>query len=90
VAAELLNGEGFTDVQHQPPDPTGALTEVASGTADIGITFSGPTIMQIDGGDQITILAGVHPGCFELVRDAARPLAEGPQGQEDRRDRSGV
>jgi ABC-type nitrate/sulfonate/bicarbonate transport system substrate-binding protein len=61
-----LNGEGFTDVQHQPPDPTGALREVASGTADIGITFSGPTIIQIDGGDQITILAGVHPGCFEL------------------------
>jgi len=68
VAAELLNGEGFTDVQHQniTPATTGALTEVASGAADIGITFSGPTIIQIDGGDQITILAGVHPGCFEL------------------------
>jgi len=68
VAAELLKIEGFTDVQRQDMTrpTTGALTEVASGAADIGITFSGPTIIQIDAGDQVTVLAGVHPGCFEL------------------------
>jgi NitT/TauT family transport system substrate-binding protein len=56
---------------------TGALTEVASGAADIGITFSGPTIIQIDGGDPVTVLAGVHPGCFELfATDRIRSLKD--------------
>jgi NitT/TauT family transport system substrate-binding protein len=68
VSAELLASEGFSDVQHQDMSraTTGPLTEVASGAADIGITFSGPTIIQIDAGDLVTVLAGVHPGCFEL------------------------
>src|SRR5262245_47612241 len=66
VSAELLKGEGFAEVQFEERRTSGALPEVASGAADIGITFSGPTIIQIDAGDPITILAGVHPGCFEL------------------------
>jgi NitT/TauT family transport system substrate-binding protein len=69
VSAELLKGEGFVDVdwfQGREGLVTGALTDVASGAADIGITFSGPTIIQIDAGDPVTVLAGVHPGCFEL------------------------
>ncbi len=68
VAGELLKSEGFADIQYQDINKatTGALPEVASGAADIGITFSGPTIIQIDGGQPITVLGGVHPGCFEL------------------------
>src|SRR5262245_42276321 len=68
VSTELLKDEGFVDVDrpHSEGRATGALTEVASGAADIGITFSGPTIIQIDAGDPVTVLAGVHPGCFEL------------------------
>ncbi len=68
VAGELLASEGFTDVQYANPrrPTTGALVEVASGAADLGITFSGPTIVQIDAGDPVTVLAGIHPGCFEL------------------------
>jgi NitT/TauT family transport system substrate-binding protein len=68
VAGELLPGEGFTDVQYEGVNaPTiGALPQVAAGRADIGITFSGPTIIQIDQGDPIVVLSGVHPGCFEL------------------------
>jgi NitT/TauT family transport system substrate-binding protein len=68
IVGELLPAEGFTDVQYRDPRlaTTGALPEVAAGVADIGITFSGPTIIQIDRGDRIVVLAGVHPGCFEL------------------------
>ena len=68
VAGELLAGEGFGDVQYQglSQPSLGALKEVASGAADLGITFSGPTIVQIDAGDPVTVLAGIHPGCFEL------------------------
>ena len=68
VAGELLAAEGFTDVSYTPLDKAtvGPLHEVAKGEADVGITFSGPTILQLDAGDPVTVLAGVHPGCFEL------------------------
>jgi len=68
VSAELLKGEGFTDPQLQDMSKAsvGPLTEVASGAADIGTTFIGPTIVQIDAGQPLTVLGGVHPGCFEL------------------------
>ncbi len=79
VAGELLRGEGFADVQYQDISraTTGALPEVASGAADIGITFSGPTIIQIDRGDPVVVLSGVHPGCFELFgTDRVRSLKD--------------
>src|SRR5262249_8718271 len=67
VSVDLLTGEGFDEVEwFQGPGSIGPLTDVASGAADIGITFSGPTIIQIDAGDPVVVLAGVHPGCFEL------------------------
>ena len=68
VAEELLRGEGFTDVQYvrgpevdlrlqsawRPVRPTSAWH------------LSPPYIIQLDAGDPIVILAGVHVGCFEL------------------------
>ncbi len=62
-----MKGEGFIDVQFGDRRMTGALPELASGAADIGITFSGPTIIPIDVGDPVTVLAGVHVGCFEVI-----------------------
>jgi NitT/TauT family transport system substrate-binding protein len=66
VSEDLLRAEGFTVVKLEARQSIGALEEVAAGQADIGITFIGPTILQIDGGQPVTVLAGVHPGCFEL------------------------
>lgn len=66
VSEDLLRAEGFTVVQHDGDPTIGALKEVAAGHVDIGITFIGPTIIQIDAGQPVTVLAGVHPGCFEL------------------------
>ena len=66
VSEDLLAAEGFAVVQHQTRASLGALVEVAAGEVDIGITFIGPTIIQIDANQAITVLAGVHPGCFEL------------------------
>jgi NitT/TauT family transport system substrate-binding protein len=62
-----LRIEGFADVQYvkktQPLDNT---TGVASGEGDFSIQFSGPLISQVDAGEPILMLAGVHIGCFEL------------------------
>ena len=67
VAEELLRGEGFTDVRYVKQDGQRAIADaLASGEANINMHFSGPLILRIDAGAPITILAGVHPGCYEL------------------------
>jgi NitT/TauT family transport system substrate-binding protein len=77
VSEDLLRAEGFSVVQHGAQVTIGILEEVAAGQVDIGISFIGPTITQIDGGQPITVLAGVHPGCFELFgTDRVRSLTD--------------
>src|SRR5262249_49355949 len=39
---------------------------LASGQADISMQFSGPIITYVAAGKPLTVLAGVHVGCFEL------------------------
>ena len=77
VSEDLLRAEGFTVVQHTGQATIGTLEEVAAGQVDIGISFIGPLVVQIDGGQAITVLAGVHPGCFELFgTDRVRSLKD--------------
>ena len=67
VAEELLRAEGFTEVQYVTHEQSGGLYEgLTSGMADIGNDFAPMLIMHLDAGDPITILGGVHVGCFEL------------------------
>jgi len=67
VAEDLLRGEGFTDVRYIKKDGQRAIADaLASGEANINMHFSGPLILRLDAGAPITILAGVHPGCYEL------------------------
>jgi NitT/TauT family transport system substrate-binding protein len=65
VAEELLRGEGFTEIVYVKTT-LGRMAEVAAEQADIGITFAGPILLQLDAGDPLVVLSGVHPGCFEL------------------------
>jgi len=68
VAEQLLQAEGFTDVQYlkKPGATKGIEAALASGEADINMHFAGPLIMRLDAGDPVVILAGGHVGCFEL------------------------
>lgn len=67
IAQELLRGEGFTDVQYVRKDGAqGAQKAVAAGELDLSVSFVAPAIIQIDAGEPIVFLAGVHVGCFEL------------------------
>jgi NitT/TauT family transport system substrate-binding protein len=67
VAQELLKGEGFKDV-HPVKTATGfdGATAVAKGEADFSITPAPSLITRIDAGEQLTLLSGIHIGCFEL------------------------
>jgi NitT/TauT family transport system substrate-binding protein len=67
VAEELLRAEGFTEVDYVTYEESGGFYEaLTSGRADIGNDFAPMLIMHVDAGDPVTILGGVHVGCFEL------------------------
>jgi NitT/TauT family transport system substrate-binding protein len=78
IAEDLLRGEGFTDVQYIRKDGPRAIADaLASGEASINMHFSGPLILRLDAGAPITILAGVHPGCYELfATERVRTLSD--------------
>ncbi|MBI4488370.1 MAG: ABC transporter substrate-binding protein [Deltaproteobacteria bacterium] len=65
VAEDSMRGEGFTDVQYVK---TSAVEKaLASGEVDVVTHFCGPLAIQVDKGDPIVTLSGLHPGCIELV-----------------------
>jgi NitT/TauT family transport system substrate-binding protein len=67
MTEELLRSEGFTDVSYIPwRRPSEATGAVAVGDVDITMQYVGPSIMQLDAGQPVVVLAGIQPGCFEL------------------------
>ncbi len=65
VAEDLLRGEGFTEVQYVNVGFT-PYKAFATGEVDISMAFVAPFIMQVDAGDPVVLLGGVHVGCYEL------------------------
>ena len=67
VVSDLLSAEGFTNIVYVQSDAgVEQAKAVANGDLDFTLHFSGPLLLQVDRGLRITILAGVHVGCFEL------------------------
>ncbi len=64
---DLLRVEGFTDVRYIPTQAgTEEATKIARGEIDFSTNFVAPLMISMDAGERLTMLAGVHPGCFEL------------------------
>src|SRR5262245_61273934 len=78
VAEELLRDEGFSDVRYVRLAPGSNSPEgIARGEVDFGINFASVLVAGYDRGVELTVLGGVHVGCFELfVNDGGRSLAE--------------
>jgi NitT/TauT family transport system substrate-binding protein len=78
VAAALLRTEGFTDVSYVISDSgLNQSKAIARGEVDFTLHFSSPLLIPIDAGEKITIIAGVHVGCFELfATDRVRTIAD--------------
>ena len=67
VAEDLLRSEGFTDVEYVKKPATAFIyTTLAAGETDIVMGFAPSYIMQLEAGDPVVVLAGVHAGCYEL------------------------
>jgi NitT/TauT family transport system substrate-binding protein len=92
IAEELLLAEGFTEVHYvevltggKGADLTGSA--LVAGQVDLSMQFIGPSILQVDEGDPLILLAGIQIGCFELfgtdrvraIRDLkGKTVAAGP------------
>lgn len=67
AADELLRAEGFTDIRYVPAGP-GLITSerVVRGELDFAVNFAPLLVIPLDASKSMTVLAGVHSGCFEL------------------------
>jgi NitT/TauT family transport system substrate-binding protein len=77
ILDDLLRDEGFANIRYVPLG-SGTLAEsIARGEADIGQDFSAPTIIPIEAGTPMVMLAGVHLSCYQLfARESIRSLVD--------------
>ena len=68
VAEPLFHAEGFDDTQYLTgPGPISWTNKaLAAGEIDITVTYVINVILQVDAGDPVVLLGGVHVGCYEL------------------------
>jgi NitT/TauT family transport system substrate-binding protein len=77
LAEELLRAEGFTDVRYVPISSAIQHESIATGEVDFSLHFAAPLVIPIGAGEAIRVLAGVHPGCFELfARTSVRTVLD--------------
>jgi NitT/TauT family transport system substrate-binding protein len=78
AAEELLRAEGFSDIRYvEVAAGISNSQKIAGGEIDFSMNFVGPLLMPIDAGEAITVVAGVHPGCFELfANESIRSVAD--------------
>lgn len=77
VADDLLRAEGFTDIQYVQIEATDPYPSFTRGDVDISMAFAAPFIVQLDKGDPIVLLGGVHVGCFEVFgSDSVRAIRD--------------
>jgi len=83
AAADLLRAEGFTDVRFigTAPGPT-RIKALGRGEFDFTMTSALTQINALDTGVPLTIVAGLHAGCYELF---ARPGVRGITDLKGRR-----
>jgi len=78
AAEELLRAEGLTEIRYlEAPSDADTAQMIARGDGDFTLNFASQFVAAIDRGAPITVLAGVHVGCFELfVSDPIRGSAD--------------
>ncbi len=75
---DLLRLEGFTEVRYIPTQAgTEEAARIARGEIDLSTNFVAPLLISMDAGEPLTLLAGIHPGCFELFgNERIRTIAD--------------
>jgi NitT/TauT family transport system substrate-binding protein len=77
AAADLLRAEGFTDIRYVETPSATVVEPIGRGKIDFGVQYAPLLIPAIDAGESLTVLAGVHVGCFELfAKDGIRTVVD--------------
>jgi NitT/TauT family transport system substrate-binding protein len=85
VVHELLGAEGFTDIRYVElteayvrSSPTAPIpTMLARGEVDFARDFAVSQLLLMDAGAPITLLTGLHSGCFEVIgKEDIRNIAD--------------
>jgi NitT/TauT family transport system substrate-binding protein len=77
LAEELLRAEGFSDIEYVKVDRGTGLEAVADGRVDLTQWDTQATLPFLDQGKPLTILAGIHGGCYELFgNDGVRSIKD--------------
>ena len=78
VAESLLRDEGFTDITFvKKPSTAFIYSSLASAETDIVMGFAPSFVIQLDAGDPVVLLGGVHVGCYELfATDRVRAIRD--------------
>ena len=63
IADDLLRAEGFTDIRYVPRT---RVNPVAAGEVDFLFESAPWIVSQVAAGQPMTVLAGIHSGCYEL------------------------
>ena len=63
---DLLRAEGFAEVRYVAAGAGRHSERMARGELDFSLNFAAPLVLSIDADEPVKVLAGVHPGCFEL------------------------
>jgi NitT/TauT family transport system substrate-binding protein len=66
VAEEFLRAEGFTNVEYVKFSDHNPYPAFTSGALDLSMAFVAPFIREVDAGNPIVLLGGIHVGCFEV------------------------
>jgi NitT/TauT family transport system substrate-binding protein len=67
IVGDLLRAEGFTDIRFVYKASNSALNEaIVRGEVDFSLHYAPEWVSFIDRGGPVTVVAGVHVGCFEL------------------------
>jgi NitT/TauT family transport system substrate-binding protein len=66
LAEELLQLEGFTELEYLAVGTRDGINAVAEGRADMAMWNTPEFINRVDAGKALVALAGVHGGCYEL------------------------
>ena len=91
VFQELLRAEGFTDIQYVDATEAhlrradAAKSDVVSdmithGEVDFGRQFAPSLVMGMNAGAPLTVLSGLHLGCFEIFGKKEIRTLGGPEG----------
>ena len=77
VCDEMLRAEGFTDIRRVETTPPAISEDLGQGRVDFAANLVPSHLAAIDAGAAITIIGGVHAGCYELfAREGIRGIAD--------------